>query len=131
MNMKDHIPGYEGEHPLFDNEFDDGTCNDAIRLDYVWGYTVLETATSISDEDRKYIMSHAASMYVEKTDTKKIGTANLEGIIKTNGDIAFLGSFSGQVYEADIETEKSREKLRFLVSEQGRGSFYIRPNDHM
>ena len=64
-------------------------------------------------------------MFEGEEERRNILTDDFEGVLYTKGDIFHMGSFSGLVYHAEIETGTTQEKMTFLVSERGRGAFTL------
>ena len=91
-----------------------------------WGITFLTTSTAISEESREELFYHATGMYLRKEGEREVKEGDYEGMVSTIWKYDVLGSFAGVRFDADLETEKGKIKLRFLVSEQtgGRGIAY-------
>ncbi len=95
------------------NEFEYG----GIR----WGVTFLKTACGLSTDDVHDLMVLATVMYLDGEDERDVKTDAYEGRICTKGEYGLVGEFGGRIYHADIETEKRRELMSFLVNERTGG----------
>lgn len=66
----------------------------------------------------------AADMYFDGEQERHISIEGYRGLLSTKQEWSVLGSFSGQVFYAELWPEDGEEKvkLRFLVSEQTFGT---------
>ena len=85
-----------------------------------WGFTFLMGNSLISNEDKQALVAKATLLYLNGEDRAEISGDGFEGVLFTNHEWKVLGGFSGQQFEAVIESNSEEEKLRlrFLVSEQ-------------
>ena len=95
---------------------------DGIR----WGYTFLRTDSRLTEEQRTDIMYRATSMYLldkEAVQNFKDHDMQYEGKIATEGKFGSLGGgLWGQIYDAEVDTEFGKAKVKFMISEQTAGS---------
>ena len=47
----------------------------------------------------------------------EIKNDNCEGVVYTNNNYELLGSFGGKRFDAELDTNKGKVKLRFLITE--------------
>jgi hypothetical protein len=85
-----------------------------------WGFTFLMGNSLISNEDKQALVAKATLLYLNGEDRAEISGDGFEGVLFTNHEWKVLGGFSGQQFEAVIESdsEEGTLRLRFLVSEQ-------------
>jgi hypothetical protein len=85
-----------------------------------WGFTFLMGNSLISNEDKQALVAKATLLYLNGEDRAEISGDGFEGVLFTNHEWKVLGGFSGQQFEAVIESdsEEGKLRLRFLVSEQ-------------
>src|ERR1043166_9424973 len=85
-----------------------------------WGFTFLLGNSLISNEDKHALVAKATLLYLNGEDRAEICGDGVEGVLFTNHEWKVLGGFSGQQFEAVIESnsEEGKLRLRFLVSEQ-------------
>ena len=85
-----------------------------------WGFTFLLGNSLISNEDKHALVAKATLLYLNGEDRAEICGDGFEGVLFTNHEWKVLGGFSGQQFEAVIESnsEEGKLRLRFLVSEQ-------------
>lgn len=88
-----------------------------------WGYTYLQTDHHLEQQDRISLLTLATLMYLRGVDEKRVKTKNYEGKLTKTKSFTMLGCFSGPEFRADIETNKGKSKLRFIVSEQTSGIY--------
>ena len=88
--------------------------------DVRWGFTFLLGTSLLSNEERLDLIAKATLMYLNGEDRTEVSGAGYEGVLYTNREWKVVGGFSGQQFDAIIESEADEEKLRlrFLVSEQ-------------
>ena len=91
---------------------------------YRWGFSFLQTDTMLTYEQRSYLLQRATEMYLEGEEKRDIflqnlgDTYSLEGRISTKGEQGVLGSLVGIKFSAEIDTNKGKARVSFLVSEQ-------------
>jgi hypothetical protein len=85
-----------------------------------WGFTFLMGHSRISNQDKQALVAKATLLYLNGEDRAEISGDGFEGVLFTNHEWKVLGGFSGQQFEAVIESdaEEGKLRLRFLVSEQ-------------
>ena len=85
-----------------------------------WGFTFLMGNSLISNEDKLALVGKATLLYLNGEDRAEISGEGFEGVLTTSHEWKVLGGFSGQQFDAVIESDADKEKLRlrFLVSEQ-------------
>jgi len=66
------------------------------------------------------LVARATLLYFTGDDRMEINGPGYEGVLFTKHEWKVIGGFSGQQFDAEIETEadQGRIRLRFLVSEQ-------------
>ncbi len=92
--------------------------DDFSSLGYRWGYTFLIADAKLRGDDRLYLLREATEMYLGNEDERPLKTDSLEGRLTTQGKYDSLGSFGGQRFDAEVETDKGKAKVRFLVEER-------------
>jgi len=89
-----------------------------------WVYAFLQGDSRLSAEDRFGLLTRASVMYFRNETELKVETDTFSGVISTKGDYGLIGSFGGQRFDAELETNDGKVNLKFLISEQtGAGSF--------
>ena len=83
-----------------------------------WGITFLVADSRLGNLEKDYLLVKATTMYLRNENDKEVKTDSIEGKLFTKGDYCSLGSFDGQRFDAELETEHGRVNVRFLVSEQ-------------
>jgi hypothetical protein len=81
----------------------------------VYRLVFAKTDSALSDEDRTDICIDAIMMRDKGRKTQKIKGDNYEGRMKFEG-IQVLGSFSGEVYSARIETDHGERDLSLMIN---------------
>jgi len=93
-----------------------------------WGFTFLIGNSLLSEEDKLDLVAKATLLYLEGKDRIEVSGQGYEGVLFTNHEWKVVGGFSGQQFDAILESEADEDKLRlrFLVSEQTlrRGTAY-------
>jgi hypothetical protein len=93
-----------------------------------WGFTFLIGTSLLSNEEKLNLVSKATLMYLNGEERTEVSADSYEGVLYTNREWKVVGGFSGQQFDAILESEADQEKLRlrFLVSEQtlGQGMAY-------
>jgi hypothetical protein len=85
-----------------------------------WGFTFLLGNSLISNEEKLKLVTEATLLYFKGADRIPVAGEGYEGVLFTNHEWKVIGGFSGQQFDAEIDTEADEGKirLRFLVSEQ-------------
>ena len=85
-----------------------------------WGFTFLLSNSLIDHQEILKLVADATILYLKGEDRMDIEGPGYEGLLFTKHEWKVVGGFSGQQFEAEIETEADQGKirLRFLVSEQ-------------
>jgi hypothetical protein len=85
-----------------------------------WGFTFLMGNSLLSEEDKLDLVAKATLLYLEGKDRVEVSGQGYEGVLYTNHEWKVVGGFSGQQFDAILESEADEDKLRlrFLVSEQ-------------
>ena len=85
-----------------------------------WGFTFLLGTSLISNEEKLALVTKATLMYLNGEDRLEISGEGYEGVLYTKHEWKVVGGFSGQQFDAIIDSDADEEKLRlrFLVSEQ-------------
>jgi hypothetical protein len=68
----------------------------------------------LRDEVRTALALAALRMIKSGENHRAVKSEDCEGIIRTEFRESFFGSFSGVIFEADVESEKGHTKTRFL-----------------
>lgn len=85
-----------------------------------WGFTFLMGNSLISNEDKLDLVAKATLLYLNGEDRTEVSGEGFEGVLYTNHEWKVVGGFSGQQFDAilDSDTDEEKLRLRFLVSEQ-------------
>jgi len=85
-----------------------------------WGFTFLMGDSLISNEDKLDLVAKATLLYLNGEERTEVSGSGFEGILYTNYEWKVVGGFSGQQFDAvlDSDTDEGKLRLRFLVSEQ-------------
>jgi len=85
-----------------------------------WGFTFLMGTSLLSEEEKVDLVAKATLMYLNGDERMELSCDHYEGVLYTNHEWKVVGGFSGQQFDAILETDADEEKLRlrFLVSEQ-------------
>jgi hypothetical protein len=85
-----------------------------------WGVTFLIGSSLLSDEDKLDLVGKATLLYLNGQERMEVSGAGFEGVLYTNHEWKVVGGFSGQQFDALLDSDADKEKLRlrFLVSEQ-------------
>ena len=85
-----------------------------------WGFTFLMGNSLLSDEEKLDLIAKATLLYLNGKERTAVSGLGYEGVLYTNHEWKVIGGFSGQQFDAILESEADEEKLRlrFLVSEQ-------------
>jgi hypothetical protein len=85
-----------------------------------WGFTFLLGTSLLSEEDKLDLVAKATLLYLNGEERTEVSGKGYEGVLYTNYEWKVIGGFSGQQFDAILETDADSDKLRlrFLVSEQ-------------
>ena len=85
-----------------------------------WGFTFLLGTSLLKDQDKLDLVARATLMYLNNEDRVEVSGDGFEGVLSTNREWKVVGGFSGQQFEAILDSDADEDKLRlrFLVSEQ-------------
>jgi hypothetical protein len=85
-----------------------------------WGFTFLMGNSLLSNADKLNLVTKATLLYLNGEERTEVSGDGFEGALFTNREWKVVGGFSGQQFDAILESELDKEKLRlrFLVSEQ-------------
>ena len=85
-----------------------------------WGFTFLLGNSLINHDEKLKLVAEATLLYFKGDDRIEVSGPGYEGVLFTKHEWKVVGGFSGQQFDAEIETEADEGKirLRFLVSEQ-------------
>ena len=85
-----------------------------------WGFTFLMGTSLMSEEDKLDLVAKATLLYLNGEERTEVSGKGYEGVLYTNYEWKVVGGFSGQQFDAILESDADSEKLRlrFLVSEQ-------------
>src|SRR5262247_3799119 len=85
-----------------------------------WGFTFLMGTSLLSEEDKLDLVTKATLLYLNGEERTEVSGKGYEGVLYTKHEWKVVGGFSGQQFDAILDSEADQEKLRlrFLVSEQ-------------
>jgi hypothetical protein len=85
-----------------------------------WGFTFLMGTSLLSNDEKLNLVAKATLMYLNGEDRTEVVGEGYEGVLYTNHEWKVVGGFSGQQFDAIIDSDADEDKLRlrFLVSEQ-------------
>ena len=88
--------------------------------DVRWGFTFLMGNSLISNEDKLAMVAKATLLYLNGENRAEVSGDGFEGVLSTNHEWKVMGGFSGQQFDAvlDSDADEGKLRLRFLVSEQ-------------
>jgi len=89
---------------------------------YRWGYVFLSINVSIPFGERIYLTCEAIDMALHDVSKRHIKRETYEGTLCKKGGYQSLGTFSGQCFEAELDSKIGRGTLSFLVTEHIRSS---------
>jgi hypothetical protein len=72
----------------------------------------------LSDEEKLDLVAKATLLYLNGEERTEVSGDGCEGVLYTNYEWKVIGGFSGQQFDALLEGDKEKLRLRFLVSEQ-------------
>lgn len=84
----------------------------------VWGFVFLSADGILSLDDKMDIVRQGVEMFYKNEDERRLKTDNYEGRVFTKRQFEMIGMLGGQKFDAELETDKGKVKLRFLVSDQ-------------
>ena len=85
-----------------------------------WGFSFLLGNSLLSNEEKLDLVAKATLMYLNGDERLEVSGAGYEGVLSTNHEWKVVGGFSGQQFDAVLDSDADEDKLRlrFLVSEQ-------------
>src|SRR5262249_17951815 len=85
-----------------------------------WGFTFLMGSSLLSNDEKLDLVAKATLMYLNREERTEVSGDCYEGVLYTNHEWKVVGGFSGQQFDAILETDVDEDKLRlrFLDSEQ-------------
>jgi hypothetical protein len=85
-----------------------------------WGFTFLMGNSLLREDDKLDLVAKATVLYLNGAERTEISGDGYDGVLYTNYEWKVVGGFSGQQFDAVLESDLDKEKirLRFLVSEQ-------------
>ena len=85
-----------------------------------WGFTFLMGTSLLSNDEKLDLVAKATLMYLNGEERTEVSGNGFEGVLYTNHEWKVVGGFSGQQFDAVLDSDADKEKLRlrFLVSEQ-------------
>jgi hypothetical protein len=85
-----------------------------------WGFTFLIGTSLLSNEEKMDLVAKATLLYLDGKERIEVSGDGYEGVLYTNHEWKVVGAFSGQQFDAVIDSDADEDKLRlrFLVSEQ-------------
>jgi len=88
--------------------------------DVRWGFTFLMGSSLLSHEEKLELIARATQLYLTGEERAEVSGAGYEGVLYTNREWKVIGGFSGQQFDAtlDSDADSGQLRLRFLVSEQ-------------
>ena len=78
-------------------------------------FACLSTSINLDEETRGAISEAAYRMAVAYKAKEKFKTEEAEGHVTTQFGYAVLGGISGMVFEAEVETDHGRGKIRYIL----------------
>ena len=88
-----------------------------------WGFAFFQGDSRLGVEGLDEIVLHAVNMHLKDEKRSEIKNNNYEGVVYTNNNYELLGSFGGKRFDAELDTNKGKVKLRFLITEYMEGVF--------
>ncbi len=82
-----------------------------------WGFVVLGTNLSLDDGLRNDLLMLACRTYLDDQSSVDIDWEGMSGRLYAKGEAAQLGSFVGQRFVAEVDTEGGKGNVDFLVTE--------------
>ncbi|MBL7160723.1 MAG: hypothetical protein ISS93_02635 [Candidatus Aenigmarchaeota archaeon] len=90
----------------------------------VWRYIYLESPGFfiLPPEDHHKVMERAVEMHVDNKKKLPVKGDDFEGTVYTHGESGLVGSFFGQCYYCDFESERGNGRIKVLAEPiNGRG----------
>jgi hypothetical protein len=81
-------------------------------------YAFVSFDGKLSIEDKLHFVSEAIRMYKAREKKRHVHGEKYEGVITTDGKRSLLGTFSGQVFNAEVDTNRGKSTLCFLLREK-------------
>jgi hypothetical protein len=81
-----------------------------------WGFTFLLGNSLISHEEKLKLVAEATLLYFKGMDRVPVAGDGYEGVLFTNHEWKVIGGFSGQQFDAEIDTEADEGKVRLRLS---------------
>lgn len=82
-----------------------------------WGLVVLGTNLPLTDELRNDLLMLACRTYLDDQTSVEIDWEGMSGRLYAKGEAAQLGTFVGQRFVAEVDSEDGKGKVDFLVTE--------------
>src|SRR3989344_3520800 len=82
---------------------------------YQWRYYFLRSNSRITDFERRYLLFQTAEMHLAEEGTRRVVMDSLEGKISTTKKYEILGTFGGQHYDVELETNSGKVNLAFII----------------
>ena len=85
-----------------------------------WGFTFLLGTSLLDHEEKLKLVAEATVLYFKGEDRVEVRGPGYEGVLFTRHEWKVMGGFSGQQFDAEIDTDadEGKVRIRFLVSEQ-------------
>jgi hypothetical protein len=85
-----------------------------------WGFSFLLGSSALNSEEKLKLVTQATVLYLNNKERMEIAGDGYEGVLYTRREWKVIGGFSGQQFDAEIESaaDEGKIRLRFLVSEQ-------------
>jgi hypothetical protein len=85
-----------------------------------WGFTFLMGHSLLSHDDKMNLVAKATLLYLNGQERSDVSGDGYEGVLFTKHEWKVIGGFSGQQFDAVLESklDEGELRLRFLVSEQ-------------
>src|SRR5215469_12920438 len=75
-----------------------------------WGFTFLLGNSLISPEEKLKLVAGATLLYFNGQDRMEVDGPGYEGVLFTKHEWKVIGGFSGQQFDAEIETEVDKAR---------------------
>ena len=82
-----------------------------------WGFVVLGTNLKLDDGLRNDLLMLACRTYLDDETSVDIDWEGMSGKLYARGEAAQLGTFVGQRFVAEVDSDEGRGKVDFLVTE--------------
>ncbi len=82
-----------------------------------WGFVVLGTNLKLTDELRNDLLMLACRTYLDDEASVDIDWTGMSGKLYAKGEAAQLGTFVGQRFVAEVDSDEGQGKVDFLVTE--------------